>query len=431
MVTKSQEPRGDALYYATQGYAIAHGRGFAAPLYFAGPMPSADHPPLNALVMAIGPLVSRGSSRLFGLEQFLFLQRFTLVVIGTITVVVIGIVARRAVNAAGNGEAAHAAGVLAAFVAAICPSLWINDGILMAESVTALTIAVVLLAALRAWDGERLGDWALLGVSIAISALARAEFIGLLAVLVLPMLVMKYRKAIPTLVVSGAVCGFAALAVCATWLVPNALRFEERALFSTNDGLTWLGANCNQTYYGDWAGTWSLECLRNVDTDHNGLDDFTDLTNQSPYIVRTEDQSQLSARYQAAAFRFIGSHKSDLARVVAIRVARTWGLWKPAQMVEYNRGENRVGSASWMAWGFHLVTLPLAVLGLVVLKRLGRPTWPFLSQAALVTITSAVIYGLARFRIGWDVAACVLVGIAIGRFIRIEAFRAASSSVTA
>ena len=60
-----------------------------------------------------------------------------------------------------------------------------------------------------------------------------------------------------------------------------------------------------------------------------------------------------------------------------------------------------------------MLVVPVAIAGAVALRRLGRPSWPFLAQGVAVSLVSALVYGLPRFRVGWDVAACVLVAVAI------------------
>lgn len=437
LVTKSAPLAGDALYYSAQGQAIAAGRGFAHPFYFAGTMPAADHPPLAAIVMALGPLIVGSKSMVFGMPLFVFVQRLTLVLIGTATVAVVGATARRTMSVPASGEldrdqesisgraaqrdagpVADRVGLLAACFAAVSPSLWVNDGILMSESVAALALAAVLWVALVAWGRPGIRQWAMLGGAIGLAALARAESVSLLAVLAAPMVLLRHRGSARKILFSGVSAAIACLLVCATWLIPNVIRFEERALFSTSDGLLWLGANCPDTYSGDWRGFWTLGCLRHFDTDGNGRNDEEDLHSWSPFDRATEDQSQISRRYQAAAFQFIGGHKRAFVKLSVVRVARTWGIWRPDQMAEYNRGEGRSLAVSWMAWADHIIMMPLAAVGLVALRRAGRPTWPFVAQGIAVTLISALVYGLARFRLGWDVAACILAAIGVDRSLR-------------
>ena len=58
-----------------------------------------------------------------------------------------------------------------------------------------------------------------------------------------------------------AVAIFAAgVATLLPWSIYNAARFDEPVFLSTNDGSTLLGANCDNSYYGDIGG-WDLLCL--------------------------------------------------------------------------------------------------------------------------------------------------------------------------
>lgn len=63
-------------------------------------------------------------------------QRLTMSLVGTAAVVVIGLL--------GRVVAGDRAGLIAAGLAAAYPNLWINDGLVMAESLTALGMALLL-----------------------------------------------------------------------------------------------------------------------------------------------------------------------------------------------------------------------------------------------------------------------------------------------
>lgn len=415
LVTKGSPLYGDATYYSAQGQVIADGRGFAHPYFFAGTMPAADHPPLAALVFAIGPLIAGTKAMAFGLPLYIFLQRLTVVLIGTLTIAVVG--------AAGRRLQGSRVGLIAAGLAALHPSLWVNDGIVMSESIAALALAAVIWVALIAWDRSGWRWWAALGATIGIAALARAESVGLLIILGLPMVVWKHWPRIRDVIGAAAAMGVACLLVVSTWLIPNAIRFEERALFSTNDGLTWIGANCPDTYSGPAKGLWTPACLRFIDSNDNGINDLDDLNAWNAFEPATEDGSQISRRYQTAAFSYIRNNLHELPSVVAVRVLRTWGFYDPGAMAEYNRGEGRGLRVSWAAWAFHIALLPFCVLGFRALRRAGRPTWPFVANAVAVTAVSALIYGLARFRLGWDVAAVILAAAGIEAVLRSRADR--------
>src|SRR5205823_5669955 len=123
---------GDPLYYHVQANLLAHGHGFAAPFTYITSrriVPSAMHPPLFSSVLALGSLV--GGTGFFA-------HKLVACLVGTATVVVVGLI--------GHRLGGPRAGLLAAGIAALYPNLWVVDGILMPEGLFALTIAIVVLA---------------------------------------------------------------------------------------------------------------------------------------------------------------------------------------------------------------------------------------------------------------------------------------------
>jgi 4-amino-4-deoxy-L-arabinose transferase-like glycosyltransferase len=369
--TCGRELCGDALWYSSQGRRLALGHLFTLP----GGGPTAEHPPLASLAVAPASMVIDGS----------FVQRLAMALVGVAVIVVIGLLARRL--------AGDRAGLLAAGIAALYPNLWMNDVVVMAEAVTALVVALFLLAVYRYRDDPRPAGAAMLGALVGLAALARSEqaLLGLLVVapVVLAVGDQAWAARLGRLALAGAV----ALATVAPWIGYNLARFEEPTTLSTNDGLTLLGANCDQVYRGPATGFWSLEC---------GL------------AVSTEgDPSQVSARQRDAAFDYIGSHKRDLPRVMLVRVGRVWSLYAPDQMAWLNQGEGRERWASWAGFWSFLALAPAAVAGAVVLRRRGVAIWPLAATAVLVTVTAALFYGIVRFRVPAEVATVVLAAVAL------------------
>src|SRR5204862_4168542 len=121
---KTNQPiHGDQLFYNAEANRLARGDGFLEPfdpqalsrgVIREGKDPAADHPPLTVVVLAPVSFVT---------SQALIPQRLTMSVLGTVAVVVIGLLARRL--------AGDRAGWLAAGVAAVYASQWVNDGLLM------------------------------------------------------------------------------------------------------------------------------------------------------------------------------------------------------------------------------------------------------------------------------------------------------------
>ncbi len=368
---------GDQYYYSLAAEALAKGRGFVVPWLDAVDRSAADHPPLTAIVATPASLLPGWS---------ILAQRLTMCVVGALAVLVIGYL--------GHRLAGRRAGLAAGALAAIAPALWINDGLVMSESLGALTVAGVLLALYRWHDLPSVGRAAVVGGLCGLAVLARSEAALLAPVTIAPMLLLSgHLPAADRLRQIGAAAG-ATLLVLAPWLAPNLFRFDEPVLLSTNDGLTLYGANCApDVYEGSGVGLWTLRCPLEVD-------------------VEGMDQSEVSSTYRRLALETMGDHVDELPAVMVARVGRVWSFYRPEQMIAYNIGEGREPWASRAAmWGYYLVLAPAAV-GLWLLRRRGVPLWPLVSQFVNVTLVAALFYGLARFRISAEVVLLVAAGVA-------------------
>jgi hypothetical protein len=200
-------------------------------------------------------------------------------------------------------------------------------------------------------------------------------------------------------------------AVVLPWTAWNQTRYDETVTVSTNDGTTLLGANCPQVYDTALIGSWSLECV--IAQTPKGLAD--------PSV-----EAKIQRR---KALDYIRDNTGKLPKVVVAREGRTFGFWRPDQMVYANQGEGRPEWASWAGlWTFWLL-LPLAGYGAIVLRRRGVTLAPFGAALATVVLVSAVFYGIPRFRLPLDVAETVLVGVAVAALVTRS--RRASPSVAA
>jgi len=366
---------GDALYYSAQAHLNARGHLFQHPL--GGQGPAADHPPVTALVL----------TPVSWIESHLVLaQRLVMVVLGTAVIAVVGLLGRRV-----GGDRV---GVLAAALAAVHAPLWANDGLLMAETPTALLVAALLWCAIEVYDDPSPRRLVLLGVLAGLATLTRAEQALLFGLLLVPLLVRGgawWRDRLRPVVVAGLAAGL----VVAPWVAWNLVRFEEPTLLSTNDGLTILGANCHTTYYTPAIGFWDLGCALSHPVEGDG--------------------SVQSAEWRAAGLRYLRDNAGRLPKVVAARVGRVWGIYRPDHMVWFNTGEGREPWVSWTAVYQHGALLPVAAAGAVVLRRRRRVLWPLLAPALSVTATAALFYGIVRFRVPADVAMVVLGAVAVDR----------------
>jgi len=367
----------DALYYSIQAQQIAEGEAFQSRAH---DRPAADHAPLTEISQAPTAVV-------FG--RSVLALRLTQAVYGTLAVVAIALLARRV---AGSDRVALWAGL----VAAVYPNLWAADGVVMAETLTVLLVAALLWAVYGFLD-EPGGRRALLvGALAGVAALSRAE-LALVGVLAFVPVAVRVAQPWSRRLGYLGVAALAGVVVLAPWMAFNAGRFDQPVLISTNDGLTLIGANCDRQYDGPDPGLWDIACLP--------PGSFTE--------AQTRDQSVVNADYRHLAMDYAWANKGDLPRVAAVRVSRTWSLYDPASMIRYNQNEGREPAVGWAGFVSFWLLVPFAVAGAVLLRQRGRAVWPLLSTIVVVTLISALFYGLLRFRAPAEVTLVVLAAVAM------------------
>ncbi|HYV59856.1 MAG TPA: glycosyltransferase family 39 protein [Acidimicrobiia bacterium] len=386
---KTNQPiHGDQLFYNAEANRLARGDGFLEPfdpqalsrgVIREGTDPAADHPPLTVIVLAPVSFVT---------SEALMPQRLTMAVLGTAAVVVIGLLARRL--------AGDRAGWIAAGIAAIYPNLWVNDGLIMSETIATLLVALALLYAYRLMREPKLWTALLVGALCGLAALTRAELLLLIPLLAVPAALVARSITVGQrwkLAGAGVV---AAAVLIAPWVGYNLARFEEPTYLSTNDGIALLGSNCDSVYFGDGIGLTDLNCL-----------------GPNP----RGDQSVDSRIYRDRAFDYIRDHKKRAVLVAAARVGRSWSLFRPWDMISYNKGEGREGWVTALGLIMYFPLLVAAVAGWVVMRRRRRRWWPLLVPVLIVTIASAVTYGQTRFRVPAEPSIVVLAAIAVAALV--------------
>jgi peptidoglycan/LPS O-acetylase OafA/YrhL len=388
---------GDALWYSGEANAVGNGLGFIDLRY--PDRPGADHPPLTPLVLApLSAIVPGDHAPVTG-------QRLIMAGLGFLVIIGIGLLGRRV-----GGRRGPTVGLIAAGIAAVNANFWMNDVIVMSETVATLGIVASLLAVYRFIDRPSWRNAALVGGLVGLTGLARAELLLLAPIAFVPVVLWHRSLRWPERLGRIAVAGAACVAMLVPWTVYNLARFEEPVLLSTNDGLTLIGANCNQVYglndegiEGDQGGIgfWNLGCA-------------LDVSDQVPFEA---DQSQESRIYRQIGLDYVREHQDRLRTVVEFRLLRGWGLFAPDQMVWLNQGEGRTPWASWTGYVQWWLLIVPAIVGGVLLRRRGVPLWPLASTAVIVTVTLVVFYGIVRFRIAADVAAVVLAAVAIDAFV--------------
>jgi 4-amino-4-deoxy-L-arabinose transferase-like glycosyltransferase len=358
----------DSLYYSWQGYQLAHG------VYFKdlfGVREAAEHGPFTAIVLAP---VSWGA-------HVVFQQRFATATLGVATVALIGILGRRI----GGSRV----GLVAAGIAAVYPNLWINDGLVMSESLGALLVTLILLALLALLDRPDVRRALLVGALFGLAVLTRSELI--LAVPIAALVTWRWispRRDVIRLVLA---MGAATLIVIAPWVVYNMGRFQQNVLLSTNDGTTLIGANCPETYSSAALGGWSLYCVLDV---------------QGPPGA---DDSVRSSIQRRTAISYAKHHLSRLPLVALARLARGADLYKVDNLVHQDVGEEKARWASWAGIVSWWILAPMAGIGLTRTNR--RAASVLLVPIVLVGVTCIAFYGAHRLRLPLEPA--VVVGAAI------------------
>jgi 4-amino-4-deoxy-L-arabinose transferase-like glycosyltransferase len=295
-------------------------------------------------------------------------------VFGAGTIVLTGLLGRRV--------AGRAVGLGAAAIAACYPLLIVADGALMSETVYAPLVAGALLAAYRLVDRPSVTRAIGLGVLVGLAALTRAEALLLLLLLVGPVAWLARERRLRSL----AVATVAALCVVAPWTVRNWTTFDRPVPISTNDGVTLAGANCPETYYGDAIGDFRTACI-----------------GPGP---RRGDEADAAALYRRRARSYASDHAGRVPVVVAARLGRLWGVYRPAQLGRDAQNRRLAVQRIGILLSYPLIVL--AVVGALALRRRGRPLRILLAPILLVTITCALTYGGIRLRAAAEVPLVVL-----------------------
>ena len=129
------------------------------------------------------------------------------------------------------------------------PQLWINDGLLLSESIVIFVIACALHTMYSFWRRPTLQNAIVLGLACGFCALDRNELILLFPVVAIPLALrardLEWHPRIRLAVVA---CVAGAVLV-APWVLFNLTRFNEPTFMSTGLGSALSAASCDSVYY--------------------------------------------------------------------------------------------------------------------------------------------------------------------------------------
>jgi 4-amino-4-deoxy-L-arabinose transferase-like glycosyltransferase len=381
-------PGGDAYFYHYAANLLASGKGFINPFLYYQHTPhqvvkaAATFPPGFVLVLTAAALV--------GFKSF-FAQRIWCCIIGAIAIAVCGVTGREI--------AGRRVGLIAAFLVAVYPNIWMNDELAMSEALSPLIVAVVLLTVYRFWKrpGWKSGIW--LGLSVGVATLTRDELslLGLFVVIPVVLLAraLTWRRRLAVL----AVTAVAALAVVAPWVGYNMTRFKDPVFISTGLGVTLASANCHETYYGPFEGYWAWDCALRAPI--------------SPNV----DESVQGAQAQKYAMRYIDAHPGRLVVVELARVGRAFGLFRPIQQIRLDSGvETRPYNWALTGLAMYYCLALLSVGGVAILRRRRVPVYPLLAVGLAVLVTITLAFGNTRYRSTFEVSLVILAAVQVDWF---------------
>jgi len=366
----------DAFQYHYGANLLVDGEGFVAafPYFWQGSLvQTAQHPPLYTIALAIPSAV--------GLRTVLDHQLWSCVM-GTGTVAVLGMV--------GRDIGGRRLGLIAASVAAVYPNLWVQDGLLAAETLAILTAALTLLAAYRLWTRRSFRAAVALGAACALAALTRAEAILFLPFTVVPILVFaRDERARRRLALCG-VAALVSLVVLAPWILYNRARFHQPS--GTALDLALVQGNCDAAYYGSTVGYYSQTCI--------------------PASTPTGDETDADLYYRQVALRYVRANLARVPFVLLAREGRVWGYYHPLQQARvesYIQGRDL--GVEWAGLGTYYLLVAGAAVGAVVGRRRRIPLSPALALFATVAMAVAVTWGETRYRSSAEPALVLLASL--------------------
>lgn len=387
---------GDAFDYYMQGKSLAAGHGFTQTLATfrintdlpSGTLvPTAAHPPGFTVFLAFLQKI--------GLTTPLQ-QRYAMCVLGTLSVLVIILAARRIFG--------PRSALVAGAIAALYPNLWLNDGLLMAESLFIFGFALGLLGVYTYLDERRWPSLAVASVGFTVAMSTRPEQVLLFPLVILPAVLGGKGTPWPVRLRHLGLAACVPLLVLIPWTVFNATRFSKPVLFTTGSGQTMLQGNCRSTYSGQLLGSYDYHCM------------LSHLMPTRPGEI--PDESVQDAHYRELAFKYMKFHRAELPKVIAAREGRLWGVYRTGQQTKVDYFIERRGSLTLLEWTqrSYWVLGSLALVGIWRFRRERITSYPLLAEVGITAFVTAITFGNTRYRAGVEVC-IVLLATATIRFV--------------
>jgi 4-amino-4-deoxy-L-arabinose transferase-like glycosyltransferase len=382
---------GDAYFYFNGAKLLLEGHGFINPYYYIPPkmhhqiVPSADFPPLFMFALAIPQAI--------GLKSFL-VARVWCCILGTAGIAVCAYTGREI--------AGRRVGLIAAFLIAVYPNIWMSNQLALSEAIAPLLVGTLLLCAYRFWKdpGVKRGIW--LGVAMGLTVLGRDELALLVFFLVIPIVLLaralSWRRRFTVL---GIALLVAALAV-APWVGYNLSRFQKPVFISAGLGVTMASADCPTTYSGSNEGYWSMPCALAY--------------SYNPWFKEhpKADDSAQGNEFEHLALDYVRSHQNRLVPVTLAKIGRTFGFFHPFEQIQIDSYvESRPYAWAAVGLAMYYALLPLSIAGTVILRRRRVPSFALWAIGLNVVCATALTFGQTRYRTTFEVALTLLAAVAL------------------
>ena len=175
--------------------------------------------------------------------------------IGVMTVIVVGVAARRITSNLG--------GLIAACIAASYPGLWVFERALLSETLLFLGVAVLVIAAYRYLAEPTRRRAIVLGGMCGLVALTRSEQILLVPTLLVPLILGWRWRAVNRQRIEFLILAcVTTVVVIIPWSLYNVGRIDEPVFLSTSFSSALVQGNCDLVYYGKNLGYVDYDCRK-------------------------------------------------------------------------------------------------------------------------------------------------------------------------
>lgn len=398
--------KGDGFDYWLLARSLAAGEGYEGIGHGSSMRPPVWPLLLSFALRAVGGDPDPVTLRVFG------------ALVGTCTILLVALLARRV--------AGRRAGAVAAVIAALYPGFWIFEWSLLSETLLLPVLAAFLWSVYRMIDTPTVGAVVLVGALLGLLCLTRSEQAALGVIVVLPAVmscrIWSLQRRIGMITVATVVV----LAVVSPWLAYNSGRYENRVFLSAGLANTLRAGACEEALSGEMAGLHTScfagyaqrYCQRLLDDRDERARFVCGQKDLDPVfggaVVSEPDRTVIDEYLLPEVVDWYREDPSRMARGAALRAGRVWGAYRPTHTVEHWHVWSYGSRHAIGAWIFGTwVLVPAAAFGVSRLRRRGRAVYPLLAPVVLVTVVTAMTIGDVRYRAAAEVPLVVLAAVAV------------------